>query len=130
MVNLVITFLAALAGYLLVVLLVWAGTMTITASAPQMVAGADHRLRPAYKAAQQGLWLVCVLLGAFVTAWVGMHVNQKEQEIALLAALLFVLWRNTWEARQRGTAAQILISILTVIGVIGGFALENAVIHK
>ena len=130
MVNLVIIFLAALAGYLVTVLLVWGGTMVLTGSAPQMVAAADHRLRPGYKLLQQLLWLVCVLIGAFVAAFAGMHVKQKEQEAALVAALLFVLWRNTWEARQRGITFQVLISILTVAGVAAGFALQNLLVRK
>ena len=129
MVNLIITLLAALAGYVTTVLCVWSGTMTLTASAPQVVV-ADHRLRPGYKMLHQLLWFFCVLIGAFVTARVGMHTNQKQQEAALSAALLFVLWRNTWEARQRGVASQVLMSILTLAGVAAGFALENRLLHR
>ncbi len=130
MMNFVATLLAALAGYLLILLLVLAGTMTLTASAPQLVASADHRLRPAYKAAQLLLWTVCVLVGAFATAWLGKRFNQTEQAIALVAVLLLVLWRNTWEARQRGTAFQVLISLFTVAAVVGGFVLQNVATPK
>ena len=43
---------------------------------------------------------------------------------ALLAgAMILVLWTNAWEMRQRGAVHQILMSLMSVAGVAGGYVL-------
>ncbi len=121
MISAAITILSVLLGYLITVGLSLAGTMAVTAAAPRF-AVAEHRVRPSYKLVHEAMWFVCVILGAFAASRAGLRGNRAEQELALIAMLLFILWRNTWEARQRGTAHQILISLLTVLGVGVGYA--------
>ena len=116
--------LSVLAGYCVTVLCALVGTMGLASAAPRFVI-ADHRVRGSYKLTHEAMWLLCVVLGGLVTARVGMGMSQWRQEVALAGALLVMLWRNTWEARQRGTAHQILISLLTVAGVLIGFSLRN-----
>lgn len=123
MINYAITFLATLVGYIVTVACALAGTMALTAAAPRLVL-ADHRMRAGFKLLYEGLWFISVTLGAFATSRVGMHASRLEQQLVLTGALLFVLWRNTWEARQRGVAHQIFISLVTVAGVMLGFAAE------
>ncbi len=123
MVNLVIIGLAVLAGYLVTVACALVGTMALASSVPNFVI-VDNRVRGGYKFVHELMWLLCTVIGAYSAARIGMRVQAHRQEALLIAVLLLVLWRNTWEARQRGTAHQILISLLTVIGVVGGFALE------
>lgn len=117
---------AAIVGYLVTAALSLGGTMVLTSTAPGLVVSA-HRLRAPYKLAHEGLWFICVLLGSLAAAWCGSLADRREQEVLLLAALLLALWRNTWEARQRGTAHQLLISALTIAAVLAGFALEQRV---
>ena len=112
--------LSVLAGYVVAVFCALVMTMGIASAAPRFVL-ADHRITNSYKLLHELLWLVCVAIGAYVTAKVGMGVQVSKQELALSAVLIFMLWRNTWEARQRGTAHQILMSLLTLVGVWLGF---------
>ena len=123
MINYTIIGLAVLAGYIATVLGSLVTTMGLTTAMPRFVV-ADHKVRGAYKLAHELLWLLCTILGGFVTARVGMGVAIWKQEFLLIGVLVLMLWRNTWEARQRGTAHQILISLLTVAGVLAGFSLR------
>ena len=115
--------LSVLVGYLVTVLCALVTTIGVASASPKFVM-ANYRVRTRYKLVHELMWLLCVIAGAYATAKVGMGVATMEQEVALGAVLIFMLWRNTWEARQRGTAHQILISLLTVVGVWGGFALR------
>jgi hypothetical protein len=36
-----------------------------------------------------------------------------------------MLWINTWEARQRGIAHQLLMSVVSLLGVAAGFKLKS-----
>ena len=51
----------------------------------------------------------------------------REFEVGglLAASLIGMLWFNTWEARQRGMAHQILMSLVSILGVVGGYWLAN-----
>lgn len=119
--------LSVLAGYCVTIACALMGTMWIASVAPHFVI-ADHRVRGTYKLTHEALWFCCVTLGGFVTAKVGMGMAQWSQQIALAAILLLMLWRNTWEARQRGTVHQLLISLLTLFGVMIGFSIRNKLI--
>ena len=101
--------------------------MGIASASPRFVV-ANYRVRSSYKVTHELMWFFCVLIGGFVTARVGMGMSQWRQELGLSGVLLLMLWRNTWEARQRGTAHQILISLLTVAGVMAGFVLRDTTI--
>ncbi len=124
MIGFAILGLSVLAGYCVTIASALAGTMGVASAAPRFVI-ADHRVRGSYKWAHEAMWFCCVMLGGFVTARVGMGLSEWQQELGLTGVLLLMLWRNTWEARQRGLAHQILISLLTVAGVLVGFWVRN-----
>jgi hypothetical protein len=116
--------LALVLGYLVTVGLSMAATFGITTSSPGLVAQ-DHRITQRYKFIQDGVWLVCTTVGAYMTALIlGRDHSPWLGGAALAAALVGVLWRNAWERRQRGIGHQILISAATVIGVGVGFFLR------
>ena len=124
MIEYAVLGLSVLAGYCMTVACALIGTMGIASAAPRFVV-ANHRVREPYKLTHEAMWLFCVIVGGFVTARVGLGMSQWRQEIGLVGALILILWRNTWEARQRGLAHQILISCLTVAGVLIGFSIRN-----
>lgn len=124
MISYAIIGLAILLGYAVTVTSSLLATMGITAGAPQFAVH-DFRVRGSYKFVHELIWFCCALLGGFVASMAGMGVYVWKAEFGLSAFLLLMLWRNTWEARQRGTAHQILISVLTVAGVLGGYALQR-----
>ncbi len=124
MIGYAILGLSVLAGYCTSVICALIGTMGIASASPRFVI-ANHRVRSSYKVTHELMWFGCVLIGGFVTARVGLGMSQWRQELGLISVLLIMLWRNTWEARQRGTAHQILISLLTIAGVMVGFLVRN-----
>ena len=113
--------LALVLGYLVTVGLSMAATFGITAASPDLVAQ-GHRITQRYKFLQDGVWLVCTTVGAYVTALIlGKDHSPWLGAAALAAVLVAVLWRNAWERRQRGIGHQILMSLTTVVGVGAGF---------
>ncbi len=124
MIEYAILGLSVLSGYCMTVACALLGTMGIASAAPGFVV-ANHRVRGSYKLTHEAMWFFCVIIGGFVTARVGLGMSQWRQEVGLIGVLVLMLWRNTWEARQRGTAHQILISLLTVAGVLVGFSIRN-----
>ena len=123
MIELIVIGLAVLAGYCVSVGLILLSTMAIASAAPRFVV-AHHRVRGSYKLVHEFMWFLCTLVGAFVAARIGAEVQPLRLDLVLSAALLIILWRNTWEARQRGIAHQLLISVLTVAGVVAGTSLS------
>jgi hypothetical protein len=111
-------------GYLVTVGLSMAATFAMTSASPDLVAR-DYRITPRYKFLQDGVWLVCTTAGAYMTALVlGRDHSPWMGGLALMLVLIGVLWRNAWEMRQRGVGHQILISVVTVVGVSAGFFLR------
>lgn len=126
MVNYTIIAIAILLGYTTTVSISLLTTMGIAAGAPAFVVR-DYRVRGAYKWLHEALWLLAAVLGGVVAALAGVGISEWKAKLGLCALLLLMLWRNTWEARQRGTAHQILISVLTVVGVFCGYLLARRV---
>jgi uncharacterized membrane protein YfcA len=115
---------AALAfGYLVAVGLSMAATFGIAAASPAFVTR-GYRVRRRYKLVQELVWLVCSAAGGYVTAAVTSAVNPWVSGGLLAGALLLVLWTNTWEMRQRGLTNQLLMSVVTVAGVVAGYILR------
>lgn len=107
-------------GYGLAVSLSLMATMAIASAARGFVMR-DHRLRPGYKLLMELLWTVTAVAAGFVAALVGgPGAVGWATGLALAGALILVLWLNTWEARQRGLPHQILVTLLTAVGVLGG----------
>ena len=111
-------------GYLVAVGISLLLTFAVTLSLPKFVE-ADHLIRNSYKLVHEGFWLLAAGAGGYVTAVVGKGIHPWLTEAALIAALLWVLWDNSWEARQRGMAHQVLITVFTVFGVAGGYLLQH-----
>ncbi|GGA54110.1 hypothetical protein GCM10011507_01650 [Edaphobacter acidisoli] len=115
---------ALILGYSVVVGLSMLATFSITKAAPAFVAQ-EHLLNPGYRILQEFMWLVCSLVGGYVSAWVtGPAVHPLLVGAALAGVLVAVLWSNTWEVAQRGLGHQIVMTIVTIIGVAAGFALR------
>jgi uncharacterized membrane protein YfcA len=114
---------AALAlGYTVAVGLLMAATFGITLAGPAFVAR-EHRIRPAYKLAQELLWLVCAAAGGYVTAAVSGATMPWMSGALLAGIMIIVLWTNTWEMRQRGPVHQVLMSVVSIAGVAAGYIL-------
>ena len=126
MLSILITVGAGLAlGYVLVVAGSLAGTIAIASAAPRFVVH-DHHLRPGYKLLHEALWMVLSAGGGFAAASVaGPWMFAWMAGAALAAALILMLWTNSWEARQRGLPHQILITLLTCAGVAAGVFLRT-----
>ncbi|MBB5328359.1 hypothetical protein [Tunturiibacter gelidoferens] len=113
--------LAVVLGYLVTVGLSMAATFGITAASPDLVAQ-GHRITQRYRFLQDGVWLMCTMVGAYVMALIlGREHSPWLGAAALVTVLVGVLWTNAWERRQRGIGHQILISLATVVGVGVGF---------
>ncbi len=116
--------LAIAGGYLVTVLISMVLTFAVTMAQPKFVE-TEYRIRNGYKLVHESLWLFGAGAGGYVTAVIVRGIHPMVTELALIAALIWILWENSWEARQRGTAHQILITAFTVIGVAGGYMLEK-----
>lgn len=104
-------------GYLLVLVCSLATTIGFASVAPGLVVR-QHRLQSGYKLLHEAMWTVWSAGAGFVAAAiVGPSFLAWLTGAALAALLIFTLWTNTWEARQRGLPHQILISILSCAGV-------------
>jgi hypothetical protein len=109
-------------GYAVAVGLSMAATFGITAASPSFVIK-EHRIRQGYKLVHDLLWLVCATAGGFVTASVSGGTMPWFSGALLAGAMIFVLWTNTWEMRQRGAVHQILMSLVSAAGVAAGYML-------
>jgi hypothetical protein len=115
---------AVLVGYGVAVGCLLLATFALTSASPRMVLQ-EHRITNRYKWVQSLLWLGCSALGGFVACAVAVGRNSLVVEALLAAALISILWINTWEARQRGIAHQLLMSVVPLLGVAAGFTLEK-----
>jgi hypothetical protein len=105
---------ALILGYGLAIGCLLVATFGLTAASPAFVAK-GKRITAGYKRLQALVWLLCVTAGAH--PWV--------VPVVLAAAFIGILWINTWEARQRGMAHQILMSVVSIVGVGAGYALAE-----
>ncbi len=111
-------------GYCLVVVSSLMATMAIASAARGFVVK-NHCIRPAYKVAMDLFWTAVVVAAGFTAATVaGPGVVGWLTGAVLAGLLILVLWTNTWEARQRGLPHQILLTLLTCVGVLAGVYLR------
>jgi hypothetical protein len=116
---------AVLMGYAMTVGCSLVATFGLASASPDFVAR-EHRLTASYKRVHALLWLVCVTAGAFVACGVAQQGGSPLVAATLLAgSLIGMLWFNTWEARQRGMAHQILMSLVSLVGVVSGYGLAK-----
>lgn len=114
---------ALVAGYAVTVGLYLLLTLGIASASPAFVAE-NFRLRNRYKLVNDLVWLLCTMTGSFATALVGGAILPWTLGTLLAAVLIAMLWKNSWEARQRGLPHQLLMTVLTVVGVAAGYALR------
>jgi hypothetical protein len=115
---------AVVLGYGITVGCSLVATFGLASASPDFVAR-EHRITPGYKRVQALIWLVCATAGGFVTCAVAQGTREFEVGALLIASLIGMLWLNTWEVRQRGMAHQILMSLVSILGVIAGYGLAN-----
>ncbi len=115
---------AVLLGYAMTVGCSLVATFGLTSASPGFVAR-EYRITAAYKRVQALIWLGCVTIGAFVAGVVALWSSPLVVGTLLAASLIAMLWFNTWEARQRGMAHQILMSLVSLIGVVVGCGLAK-----
>jgi hypothetical protein len=115
---------AVLLGYVMTVGCSLVATFGLASASPDFVTR-EHRLTAGYKRVQALIWGACATAGGFVTCAVAQGTREWEVAVLLIASLIAVLWFNTWEARQRGMAHQILMSLVSILGVIVGYGLAN-----
>jgi hypothetical protein len=124
MVTATLIALALILGYVVTIGLSLAVTLWIGSAKPSMVTD-QYRIRNSYKLLQEAVWLVCAAIGAYLTALVAGDVAPFWFVGSLLAAaLIAVLWSNSWEARQRGLGHQILMTLVSICGVVAGYMLR------
>jgi hypothetical protein len=114
---------ALVLGYALAIGVLLVATFGLTGAVPPGFVVKHHRITPQFKRVQALVWLICVTAGAFVTCVVAQGEHPWLVPALLAAAFVWVLWNNTWEARQRGMAHQLLMSVVSVAGVVAGYAL-------
>jgi hypothetical protein len=125
MISGTIILVAVLLGYAMAVGCSLVATFGLASASPNFVAR-DHRITAGYKRVQALVWLVCATAGGFVTCGVAQQGGSPFSAAVLLSGLLIgMLWVNTWEARQRGMAHQILMSVVSLGGVAAGFWLAK-----
>ena len=115
--------LALFLGYTVAVALSMAATFGISAISPNFVA-TDHRIRRGYKYTQDAVWLVCAMAGGYVASLVNGESHQWLVGSGLVAILITVLWMNAWEMRQRGLGHQLVMSVVSAVGVAAGFVIH------
>jgi hypothetical protein len=115
---------ALILGYGLAIGCLLVATFGVTAASPAFVAK-GKRISAGYKRLQAVVWLLCVTAGAFVTCAVAQGAHPWVVPAVLAAAFIAILWINTWEARQRGMAHQILMSVVSIVGVGTGYGLAE-----
>jgi hypothetical protein len=115
---------ALMVGYIVAVGLSMAASFGIAKAAPGFVVK-DHVLKPSYRIAQEIIWLLCVTVGAYLSAWMT-EISLRPMLVAVLLAisLVGILWINTWEMSQRGMGHQIVMSLVSIAGVCAGFTLR------
>jgi hypothetical protein len=114
---------ALIVGYLVTVGLSMVAAFGIGKAAPGFVVK-DYQLRIGYKLLNEGLWLVFVIAGSYLSAAVAESTHPWVVGATLAGILVFVPWTNPWETRQRGLAHQVLLSLLSIAGVTAGYVLR------
>jgi hypothetical protein len=115
---------AVLLGYGMAVGCSLVATFGLASASPEFVVR-DHRITAGYKRVQALIWLVSAAAGGFVACAVAQGAREWAVGGLLAASLIGMLWFNAWEARQRGMAHQILMSLVSIVGVVAGYGLAN-----
>lgn len=116
-------FVSLCIGYLLVVGLVGLTTYGIAVMQPGL-AVRNRRVTLLFNLLQCIIWLIASTLGGFIVATGTAEASPRVAVGALALILLFVVWRNMNEARERGMILMLLTSIFIVAGICEGYSLH------
>jgi len=114
--------LALFLGYIVAVGLSMAATFGVAAASGSFIAK-NNRISTPYKYAQDVIWLICTTAAGYVAAAVNGRPHPWAVGIGMVVVLVGVLWLNAWEMRQRGLGHQLVMSVVSVVGVAIGFFL-------
>jgi hypothetical protein len=115
--------LALFLGYAVAVALSMAATFGISAVSHDFVLR-NYRIRRAYKYTQDAVWLFCAMAGGYVASLVNGESHWWLVGSGLVAIFVAVLWMNAWEMRQRGLGHQLVMSVVSAVGVALGFLIH------
>ena len=116
-------FVSLCIGYLLVIGLVGLTTYGIAVMTPSL-AVRNRRVTLFFNFLQDIIWLGASILGGFVVATGAAEASPRMAVAVLALFLLFVVWRNMSEARERGLIHMLLTSILIIAGIYEGYSLH------
>jgi hypothetical protein len=123
MINTVLIAFALILGYSVAVGLLMIVAFGVAWKAPGFVVK-DYRIRKRYKVTEELAWLLCATAGGYVAATVSGRTWPWLVGGLLATGMIVILWRNHWEMRQRGILHQMLMSVISVVGVAAGFVLR------
>lgn len=126
MITATILAFALVLGYVVTVGFYFLLTLGIASRLPHLMVE-NFRLRGGYQIVNALVWLLCSAMGGFAAAVAGRAVLPWTVGSLLATGLIAVLWKNSWEARQRGLPYQMLMTVLTVIGLAAGYGLRMRV---
>ena len=110
-------------GYLVTVLCALTLTFGITSAAPGFVAR-KGRLAKRYLALYGVVWLLCATAGGYCAAMLTGTLYPWLIEALLILMLSAVLWSNVEQKKRQAFAEQLVMTILSGLGVAAGFWLR------
>ena len=125
MISAIFIAMALVAGWLVTVAIAATVTMAVGAAAPWFVVTDYHTVRFRFKTMEVLVWLAAATIAGFIAKWIVAEMYPWTAAALLAGVMIAVLWKNSWEARQRGLAMQILMTVASVAGVVMGFALKT-----
>ena len=124
MITISLIAVALFLGYVLTAACMLVATFGLTSASPAFVVQHDRMTNP-YKLVQTLAWVVSVTLGAFVACAVAQTSYPVIVAALFAVGVTLLLWLNAWEARQRGMAHQILMSLGSFAGAAAGYGLTS-----
>ncbi|HEY8997068.1 MAG TPA: hypothetical protein VIM60_04185 [Edaphobacter sp.] len=116
-------FVSLCISYLLVIGTVGLTTYGVAVMSPSL-AVSNRRLTLFYNFFQDIVWLAASIVGGFVVTTGAAEASPRMAAAILGLILLFVVWRNMSEARERGMIHMLLTSIFIVAGIYEGYSLH------
>jgi hypothetical protein len=108
-------------GYLVVIAFTMASVFTIATLHPHFPVE-NHRLRKRYKLLQSILWFVFAFIGGYMAIRAAAEASPLLASGLLAVILVFALWSNPTESKQRGLLHMLLASASIVAGISAAYA--------
>jgi len=124
MVLILVMTLALGIGYVSVVMSYFLLSFALTSSAPHFVSDAG-RFRPSYLLVNCFVWMLCTILGSYVTASISIAWFPWLPVAVLGVSLVLLTWHHPLEAHwQLAGLARVLMSGVSAVGVTLGYFLR------